>query len=79
MNIDQDFIQEAYVGYCYGSYYECGIAITKDKLNAAKQSQNEDVEMSDETTQNQEEVKTQEVDANTDLKSYNEEIYSKLN
>lgn len=33
-NIDTEFIQEAYIGYSYGSYYECGIAMAKDKFTA---------------------------------------------
>jgi len=30
MNIDADFVQDTYIGYSYGSYYECGLAISKD-------------------------------------------------
>jgi len=56
------------VGYCYGSYYECGIAITKDKLNAPKTAQGQDVEMSDQTETAQEELKVQQDGPNADLK-----------
>eukprot|EP00351_Strombidinopsis_sp_SopsisLIS2011_P002988 CAMPEP_0116887136 /NCGR_PEP_ID=MMETSP0463-20121206/21378_1 /TAXON_ID=181622 /ORGANISM="Strombidinopsis sp, Strain SopsisLIS2011" /LENGTH=69 /DNA_ID=CAMNT_0004549039 /DNA_START=1019 /DNA_END=1229 /DNA_ORIENTATION=- len=65
---DEDFIQEAYVGYCYGSYYECGIAITKDKLNPPKTSSSQDVDMSDQTGTGQEEIKIQQDGPNVDLK-----------
>lgn len=41
MNIDSDFLQDTYIGYSYGSYYECGLAISKDQI-ATKADQQED-------------------------------------